>query len=55
MTEHKKPDRNFWRSSARATARKFGIVSIGGNMVGAVIVTVYFTFFDQPLLIKEIQ
>ena len=55
MTEHKKPDRNFWRSSARANARRFGIVTIGGNMVGAVIVTVYFTFFDQPLLIKEIQ
>ena len=55
MTEHKKPDKNFWRSNARTTARRLSFVTIGGNMVGAVIVTVYFTFFDQPLLIKEIQ
>jgi len=46
---------NTWLHFYRSTRRKLGFLTVGANLIGALIVTFYFTFFDAALANEQIK
>ena len=46
---------NTWLDFYKSTRRKLGFLTIGANLIGALIVTCYFTFFDEALAASQIK
>ena len=46
---------NTWLHFYRSTRRRLGFLTIGANLIGALIVTSYFTFFDAALADEQIK
>jgi len=46
---------NTWLDLYKSTRRRLGFLTIGANLIGALIVTCYFTFFNEALAAEEIK
>jgi sigma-B regulation protein RsbU (phosphoserine phosphatase) len=46
---------NTWLHLFRSARRRIGFLTIGANLIGALIVTSYFTFFDKALTAEQIR
>jgi sigma-B regulation protein RsbU (phosphoserine phosphatase) len=46
---------NTWLDFYKSTRRRLGFLTIGANLIGALIVTCYFTFFDEALKDEQIK
>ncbi len=47
-------DLNAWRELSKFSRQKIVFLTIGANLIGALIVTCYFTFFDEGLVSEQI-
>ncbi len=45
---------NVWRELSKFSRQKIVFLTIGANLIGALIVTCYFTFFDEGLVSEQI-
>ena len=45
---------NAWRELSKFSRQKIVFLTIGANLIGALIVTCYFTFFDEGLVSEQI-
>jgi sigma-B regulation protein RsbU (phosphoserine phosphatase) len=46
---------NTWLDLYKSTRRRLGFLTIGANLIGALIVTCYFTIFDEALADEQIK
>jgi len=46
---------NIWLHFYKFTRLRIGILTIGANLIGALVVTCYFTFFDAALAVEQIK
>ena len=54
MTTPEEIQQNTWRALSKFTRQKIVLLTIGANLIGALIVTCYFTFFDEGLANEQI-
>jgi sigma-B regulation protein RsbU (phosphoserine phosphatase) len=54
MTTPEEIPENIWLHYSKSIRRKLVFLNIGANLIGALIVTCYFTFFDQTLKDEQI-
>ena len=47
--------KDTWLQLSRSTRKKIVFLTIGANLVGAIIVTCYFTFFDEAIASEQIR
>ncbi len=54
MTTPEEIRQNTWLALSKFTRQKIVLLTIGANLIGALIVTCYFTFFDEALADEQI-
>jgi hypothetical protein len=54
MAAQEEISKDVWFALSGYTRRRVTMLTIGANLIGALIVTGYFTFFDQALKYEQI-